>query len=222
MRTLLHFWLSPFCRKVRLVLDEKRAEFQMEIEADWDRNEDLLKLNPAGELPVLVEADGSALSGSDAICEYLDELYPEPSLFGRQALARAEARRLIYWFDRKFYWEVTKNLVDEKITKRLRGFGEPESQSIRTGYANIHQHLNYIAYLVDRRNWLAGNEMTLADLTAAAHLSCIDYVGDVPWEQHMSAKNWYARVKSRPSFRSILQDQVPGTLPAKHYTNLDF
>ena len=222
MRTLHHLWLSPFSRKVRLVLNEKRIDFQMKTEAIWERNEDFLKLNPAGEVPVLVEEDGTALSGSDSICEFLDEVNPEPPLIGRAAFARAETRRLIYWFDRKFYHEVTRNIVDEKIMKRVMGLGEPTSKTIRAGYANIHQHLNYIGYLVDRRRWLAGNEMTLADLTAAAHLSCVDYIGDVPWGKHLSAKDWYARVKSRPSFRSILEDHIPGTLPAKHYANLDF
>lgn len=222
MRILYHLGLSPFCRKVRLVLGEKRVKFKMTTEPIWERNEDFLKLNPTGEVPVLIETNGTALSGSDAICEFLDEVNPEPTLIGREPFARAETRRLIYWFDRKFHWEVTKNLVDEKIMKKILGLGEPASKTIRAGYANIHQHLNYIGFLVDRRRWLAGNDMTLADLTAAAHLSCIDYMGDVPWEKHLSAKDWYARVKSRPSFRSLLEDNIPGSVPSKHYANLDF
>lgn len=222
MRTLHHLWLSPFCRKVRLVLNEKRLEFQMKTQAVWERDEAFLKLNPSGEVPVLVEADGTALSGSDAICEFLDEIHPEPALIGRQALVRAEARRLVYWFDHKFHAEVTRNLVDEKIMKRFLGRGEPASKTIRAGHANIHHHLEYISYLADRRRWLAGDDMSLADLAAAAHLSCVDYLGDVPWERHSSAKDWYARVKSRPGFRALLEDRIPGAAPAKHYADLDF
>ena len=222
MRILHHLWLSPFCRKVRLVLNEKQLDFHMETEAVWERNDAFLALNPAGEVPVLIESDGTALSGSEAICEFLDELHPESTLIGHKALARAETRRLIYWFDHKFYAEVTKNLVEEKIMKRFLGLGEPTSKTIRAGHINIHNHLKYIAYLVDRRRWLAGDNMTLADLTAAAHLSCLDYLGDVPWEDHPCAKDWYARIKSRPSFRSILEDRISGTKPAKHYANLDF
>ena len=222
MRTLHHLWLSPFCRKVRLVLNEKRLDFQMRTEAVWERNEDFLKLNPVGEVPVLIEADGTALSDSAAICEFLDEVHPEPALIGHQAVARAEARRLVYWFDHKFHVEVTKNLVDEKITKRFLGLGEPVSKAIRAGHANIHHHLDYIGYLADRRRWLAGDYLSVADLAAAAHLSCVDYLGDVPWEQHPSAKDWYARVKSRPSFRPLLDDHIPGAVPAKHYADLDF
>ena len=116
----------------------------------------------------------------------------------------------------------TKNLVDEKIMKRFLGLGEPTSKTIRAGHANIHHHLDYISYLADRRRWLAGDHMSLADLAAAAHLSCVDYLGDVPWEQHPSAKDWFARVKSRPSFRPLLEDHIPGVAPAKHYADLDF
>ena len=95
-------------------------------------------------------------------------------------------------------------------------------QAIRNGNANIHTHLEYIAWLVDRRRWLGGDEFSLADITAAAHLSAIDYIGDVPWERHPGAKDWYARVKSRPSVRPLLADQVPGVMPPPHYADLDF
>jgi len=222
MRILFHLWLSPFCRKVRLVLHEKRLEFQMKTEGVWERRPEFLGLNPAGEVPVLLEVDGSAVSGSDAICEFLDEMYPEPSIIGRNALARAEVRRLVYWFDHKFNDEVTEHLVGEKIMKRFLGFGEPDSKRVRAGHANVHNHLDYISYLTDRRRWLGGDDMSLADITAAAHISTIDYLGDVPWLEHPGAKDWYARIKSRPSFRPLLEDHIPGAPPVKSYANLDF
>ena len=222
MRILFHLWLSPFCRKVRLVLHEKRLEFKMKTEGVWERRPEFLSLNPAGEVPVLLEVDGSAVSGSDAICEFLDEMYPEPSIIGRNALARAEVRRLVYWFDHKFNDEVTEHLVGEKIMKRFLGFGEPDSKRVRAGHANVHNHLDYISYLTDRRRWLGGDDMSLADLTAAAHISTIDYLGDVPWSEHPGAKDWYARIKSRPSFRPLLEDHIPGAPPVKSYANLDF
>ncbi len=222
MRTLYHLWLSPFCRTVRLVLHEKRVEFEMKGESVWERREGFLAINPAGDVPVLVEADGTAISGSGVICEFLDEIYSEPPLIGRQALPRAEVRRLVDWFDRKFNAEVTENLVGEKMMKRFLGLGEPDSTVVRAGHANIHCHLDYIAYLIDRRKWLAGDFLSLADLVAAAHLSAVDYIGDVPWKDHEGAKNWYSRVKSRPSFRTLLEDNIPGAPPPKHYRNLDF
>lgn len=222
MRVLYHLWLSPFCRKVRIVLQEKRVEFEMRAEQVWERREAFLALNPAGDVPVLVEPDGTALSGSDSICECLDELHPEPPLIGDQPFQRAEVRRLVAWFDQKFNREVTENLVGEKITKRFLGMGEPDSGAIRAGHANIHTHLDYIAYLIQHRKWLAGDRFSVADIAAAAHLSCVDYIGDVPWDRHLDAKDWYARIKSRPSFRPLLSDHIPGARPPKHYADLDF
>jgi len=222
MRLLYHLWLSPFCRKIRVVLAEKNLEFETRVEKVWDRREAFLALNPAGQAPVLIDEDGAALAESTVIAEYIDECHPEPPLIGRTPGMRAETRRLVNWFDLKFNDEVTVNLVDEKIMKRFLGLGEPDSNAIRAGIANIHYHLDYIGYLTERRRWIAGDEFTLADITAAAHLSCVDYLGDVPWADHPSAKDWYARIKSRPSFRPLLGDHIPGAPPPPHYADLDF
>ena len=222
MRTLYHFWLSPGARKVRLILKEKNLEFELKIERSWERRPEFLALNPAGETPVLVEADGTVLADSAAIAEYLEEVYPDRPLIGLDPVQRAETRRLVGWFDGKFNVEVTQNLVEEKMTKRLLGQGQPNSATIRAGSANLRQHLDYIGWLVERRNYLAGDQFSLADIAAAAHLSAIDYLGDVPWESFESAKEWYARVKSRPSFRLLLADHIPGAAPPKHYADLDF
>ena len=226
MRTLYHLWLCPFARKVRIVLAEKKLDFELEVEKVWERREEFLALNPAGEVPVLIETVDNqttvALADSDVICEYLEEAYPEPSLLGGDVLTRAEIRRLVAWFDLKFHREVTQNLVDEKITKRFLGHGAPSSVALRAGRANIGTHLAYIEYLMARHNWLAGSQFSLADVAAAAQLSCIDYIGDVPWEDYPEAKAWYARLKSRPSVRPLLADHIPGVQPPRHYADLDF
>jgi glutathione S-transferase len=152
----------------------------------------------------------------------LEDAYPIPTLIGKTPAARAEARRLAFWFDLKFAREVTSNIVYEKMMKRFLGRGEPDSERIRVGKDNIRYHLEYIEFLTERRNWLAGDNLTCADLAAGAHLSVIDYLGDVPWDQHVEAKNWYARLKSRPSFQPLLTDHVAGVLPPKTYADLDF
>ncbi len=222
MRTLYHLWLSPYSRKVRIFLKEKKLDFEMKVERVWERRPEFLAMNPAGQVPVLVDEDGAVVIDSAAICEYLDEVYPDPPLVGRDAKQRAEVRRLAAWFDLKFGREVTQNLVGEKITKRFLGLGEPSSAAIRAGLHNIRYHLDYIGYLADRRNWLAGEAFSLADIAAGAQLSTVDYIGDVPWDQHSRAREWYARLKSRPSFRPLLGDHVPGAPPPAHYANLDF
>lgn len=222
MRTLYHLWLHPYSRKVRVTLAEKGLEFDLQVEKIWERRTEFLTINPAGDVPVLIEDDGTVISNSNAICEYLDETYDHTSLIGDDTLSRAEVRRMIGWFDVKFNREVTENLIGEKIMKRFLRLGEPHGPSIRAGHANIHYHLDYISYLMEKRRWLAGDRFSLADIAAAGHLSAIDYIGDVPWDEHPGAKAWYMRMKSRPSFRGILDDQVPGFAPAPHYTLTEF
>jgi len=223
MRTLYHLALSPFSRKVRVTLREKNLDFQLKVEKVWERRPEFLAMNPAGTVPVLVEEDGTTIAESAVICEYLEEIYPgERNLIGETPIERVEVRRLLAWFDQKFSREVTDNLLREKMMKKFLGLGEPNSSAIRAGYSNIHYHLEYIGWLTERRKFLAGDKYSLADVAAASHLSCLDYIGDVPWADHPRAKDWYARIKSRPAFRPLLGDLIPGAPPPKHYADLDF
>jgi len=223
MRTLYHHPRCPFSRLVRVVLAEKKLDFEPRIEKTWERRPEFLALNPAGVLPVLVEEDGAALADVTAIVEYLEETSRETPLLPAEPLARAEVRRLVAWFGQKFHTEVTDHLVGEKVFKRLEsGRTEPDSRRIRTGYTHIHPHLDYVGQLAERHGYLAGGAFTLADIAAAAQISAVDYLGDVPWDQHAPAKDWYARVKSRPSFRVLLADHLPGLAPPRHYANPDF
>ena len=222
MRRLYHLPLCPFSRKLRLVLAEKKQEVALIEEKVWERRLDFLRLNPAGSVPVLVERDGTVLADSMAIFEYLEETCTEPALLPADPLARAEARRLVAWLDDKFNREVTANLVHERAIKRIARIGYPDSARIKAGTRAVRTHLEYVGWLVERRHWIAGETLTIADFTAAAHLSCLDFLGDVPWEASDAAKEWYARIKSRPSFRALLSDHLPGFSPPDHYTDLDF
>lgn len=221
MMRLYHVPLSPFCRKVRLTLAEKRLEVELAEERYWEQTPDFLRRNPAGKVPVL-KVDGRYYSESQAICEYLDECYPEPPLMPKGAEARYEVRRLCAWFDDKFHDEVTSKLLYERVNKKITGQGYPDSRNVKFGAGRIKFHLDYMAWLLDQRRWLAGDVMTLADFTAAAHLSALDYISDVDWNRSQNLKDWYAKIKSRPSFRSILADQIPGFPPPPHYADLDF
>ncbi len=220
MRTLFHLWLHPFSRKVRVVMAEKGLDFDLHIENVWERRTEFLALNPAGDVPVLVEDDGTTLANSQVICEYLEEVYTDVNLLGADAVQRAETRRLVSWFDVKFNREVTDNLIGEKIMKQYLKSGDPHGPTVRAGHANIHYHLDYIGFLTEKRTWLAGDHFSLADIAAACHLSCVDYLGDVPWEEHGAAREWYERVKSRPAFAPLLEDRMPGFDPAVHYHKL--
>lgn len=220
--SLFHFPLSPFGRKIRLALFEKEVLADYVAAAPWEMEADLTVLNPARALPVLQVDGKSNISPSSAICEFLEDKKLGRSLWPEDLAARAEARRLVAWFDEKFQREVTELVLYEKIYKRLKRAGHPDMTRMRAGLHNIRIHLDYVSYLADRRNWLAGEALTYADFAAAAHFSAIDYCGDVPWSAYPAAKDWYARVKSRPAFRPLLQDKLPGIRPASHYAELDF
>jgi glutathione S-transferase len=222
MRVLHHLPLSPYARKVRLVLAEKRLPFELRLEKVWERRPEYLELNPAGTVPTLIEDNGLIIPDSAVICEYLDEAYPDSGLMGRTLAERVEVRRLAAWFDGKFANEVTHNLLGEKFMRRLAGRGNPDPGAIRTGYVALRYHLDYIGWLAETRKWLAGGSLSLADFAAAAHLSSLDFIGDVDWSLSAPAKDWYARMKSRPSFRPLLGDRVSGTIPPAHYADLDF
>ncbi len=223
MVLLIHHPVSSFSRKVRLLLGEKRILFVLKEEEPWNLSTEALRLNPAGELPIFVY-DGNVITGNNAICEFLDEAYKskEISLINGDYKHRAEIRRITEWFDNKFYREVYRNIVSEKVFKRFMSGIAPDSRILKSGYNNLNFHLEYLDWLCESRNFLAGDEFSLADISAAAQLSVIDYLGDVPWESYKNAKIWYSKIKSRPSFKEILKDNIKGILPSKHYSNLDF
>jgi glutathione S-transferase len=221
MNRLYHYPLSPFSRKVRLSLAEKRIEVELVEERFWEQDADFLRRNPAGKVPVL-KMGNRLMAESSAICEYLEETHPTPSLLPSNVDGRYEVRRLVAWFDDKFNSEVTNKLMGERVFRKIMGTGYPDSANVKAGSKAIKYHLDYMHWLLDQRRWLAGNELSLADFAAAAHLSCLDYVSDVDWNRSVIVKDWYAKIKSRPAFRSILADQISGFPQPSHYSDLDF
>ena len=234
MLTLLHHPLCPLSRFVRLMLNEYGIEARLLEERFWERREDFLRINPAGTIPVLVADGEPAIPGAAIIAEYIHETRQESRpaednagwLMPGTPGQRVEVRRLANWFNDKFHAEVSGPLVTERVFKRHmtleQGGGPPDTGLLRAARHNIRYHLAYIGWLVRTRDWLAGERLSLADLAAAAHLSAVDYLGDVPWNEDEAARNWYARVKSRPAFRPLLADTLAGIPPAKHYAYLDF
>ena len=230
MPKLFHFPLCPFSRRIRLALGELDIAAELNEEKPWSLSKGALANNPAAALPVYVEDGGAQIFGVEAISEYLDETAAgagsKASLIGSEPLERAEVRRLVAWFDVKFQNEVTRLLLFEKVDRRFmspqQGGGSPNMAAMRAGAANMRRHLDFVGSLADARSWLAGSFLSQADLAAAAHLSCLDYLGDVPWNDVPAAKDWYMRIKSRPSFRPLLADQIRGVRPPQSYADLDF
>jgi glutathione S-transferase len=230
MLKIFHHPFSASSRFVRLVTAEYGIQAELIVENPWERRREFLLMNPAGSLPVISENGGPPICGPGPIMEYIDETrgyaMAERRLMPNHAELRAEVRRLVEWFLGKFEGEVTGYLVNEKILKlempRELGGGAPDSAVLRAARANIRHHLKYVGYLAGTRDWLAGPKMSFADLAAAAAISCIDYLGEVPWDDDEQAKQWYSRVKSRPSFRPLLADRVLAMPAAPCYVDLDF
>lgn len=221
-RKLYHYTLCPFSRKVRLLLFEKGLPYGMIFEVPWARRPAFLKLNPFGEVPVLIEPDSHILSDHVAICEYVNEIKTLPNLLGETPRGRAEVRRLTNLFDTGFYMEVFKPLVGERVFKALKTGQAPDSGLIRVGRENLKRYMGYVDWIAARRSYLGGRNLSMADLGIAAHLSVLDYLGEITWENYPDAKLWYAKIKSRPSFNSLLNDKLAGIMPSEGYANLDF
>lgn len=230
MLTLFHHPMFASCRFVRLAFGEYGEELALIEEKPWVRRKEFLQLNAAGTLPVLLAEGDVPIVGATVISEYLDEtrgaLKRDKRLLAEDPMHRAEIRRIVDWYLAKADSEVTRHLVRERVLKPQMpsdmGGRSPDSAAIRAARANIRQHMKYTNWLAGTRHWLAGSRISYADLAAAATISVLDYLGEIDWNGHGAAREWYARVKSRPSFRPLLGDRVRGLSPVSHYADLDF
>lgn len=222
---LHHFPLDPASRQARLALAEKKIAYEERTVRYWEHDPVFHDLTPTGRPPVLQIGSGdNAIIVCEllAVLDWIEQSGGRSSLLPADVGERAEALRLRSWFDRKFEIEVDAPILYERMEKRLQRLGPPEADPLRQGRTALKEHLTYLEGLLGRRDWLAGRELSQADLAAAAHLSVLDYFGEVAWRVYPGLKTWYMRLKSRPSFRPLLQDRLPGMAPVEHYADLDF
>ncbi len=223
MWQLYQFPLCPFSRKVRLLLGEKGVGYAPVRESPWARRDEFIDLNPTGQTPVMVDLErGVTLIDSAVICEFFEETSPKAAMLNGSATGRAEIRRLVIWFDEHFYRDITAPLLHERMLKRLVYKQAPDGQALREAMKAAVAHLDYIDFLLDHRTWLAGAQMSLADLAAAAQISIADYLGGIDWKSHEQAKRWYVGMKSRPSFRPLLAERMEVIAPPAHYDDVNF
>ena len=222
MATLHHYPLHPASRYVRLLLAEYGIELTLNTIVPWDSSGELVALNPAGSLPVFQDNQSGLIPGARVICEWIEDIYDESYLMPKTPVDRVEVRRMVDWFEDKFSREVSEPLIKERVMKFFDKDETISSQNLRLSIANAHIHMDYINYLAGQEAWLAGTQISLADLAAAAHISVLDYFGDIKWDEFPEAKTWYMKMKSRPSFRPLLADVIVGLAPARHYAVIDF
>jgi glutathione S-transferase len=224
MRTLYHYPLHPGCRAVRICFAEKKLKLREAVIDPWEPDPDFTALSVEGVPPVLTDLTATGevtIVGTIALCEYADEGGSRVPLLPGARHERAEIRRLATWFGQRFDHEVNALILPEKL-ETVRLGGTPNTDALREGRTALRDHLDYMTWLLERRDGLGGRAFTLADIMAAAHLSCLDYLGEVPWRDVPEVKSWYQRIKSRPSFRPLLSDRIPGLRPPRHYGDLDF
>jgi len=213
MRRLIQHLLSPPSRFARLMLGEKRLACDLATPEEG-----------MDHLPVFVDLDGTRATGLWAIVDHLEGTYPEHPLAPEAPAARAESLRLLDWAMGPFHDGIIRKVVYEKASPRFTGAAiqrAPDMAVIRAGREALKAALAAIGTAGERNGYLASRECTLGDLAVAADLSALDYFGEVPWAEFPTAAEWYVRVKSRPCFRSILADRIPGQPPVSHYAELD-
>lgn len=213
MRRLVHLLLSPPSRFARLLIAEKRLTF-----------DPVAPEEVTAQLPVFIDTDGTRAVGLWAIVDHLEGGYPEHPLTPEDAAARAETLRLLDWGMGPLHENVTRRIVFEKASQRFTGAPAkraPDMEAIRNGREALRAALKEIGDKAESHGYLATRECTLGDLAVAAHVSALDYFGEIPWTEYPAAAEWYLRMKSRPSFRSLLADRVPGQPPVSYYAELD-
>ena len=226
MRTLYHFPLDPASRQARIALAEAKTSFTLKLVNPWLEDPEFAAVVPEGLPPALVEqtpSGGTAVvAGARAITEYAHDGSARAQLLPQDALERAEIRRVCDWFDAKFASEVETYILAEKVEKAMTRSGTPDTATLRYGRETLGHHLDYIEGLLERRDWLGGRRFSLADIAAGAHLSCLDFLGEIKWRERRTLKSWYQRFKSRPSVQPLLKDRLPGLYAPGWYDDLDF
>ncbi len=225
MRILYYYPLDAHSRIVRLLMAEKMVDFKLQYEFPWKMSEQLRQKNYYSALPVLVDSNSTTIAGVFAIIEYLEEVYPDPHVFGYTSNQRAEARQIAYWFISEFQYDVLLPIAQEKVLKRFssKSSSAPNPSVIRNAIYNIAHFLDRMVWLLERRSWLAGRDFSIADISASSFISVLDYLGILKWNNYNPVLlSWYVRIKSRRSFQPLLNDTISIIPPSRNYAKLDY
>ena len=221
MITLYHYYLCSSSRYIRLILEEHKISYQTQLENYWKPQKDFLELNPAGHLPVLVNEENFPVIGANACVEYIKDLELRSNFFVENYKEKAEINRLVHWFEVIFKKEVFDPIIYEKVYSRIVENITPNSENIRAALQNLDFHIQYFNYLLNNKNYFIKDELTYLDFLAAANFSVLDYLGLLNLKSHENIREWYSKLKSRPSFRTLLKDQIVGLNPHENYKNMD-
>lgn len=222
MITLYHHPICPLSRQVRIYLKELDCEFSTIKEDYWLKRKEFLDINQQGVVPTIIFNDENIVSGIYSITEYFVDSLENFFFMPKNNLARAEIRAHMQWFNDTLYRQVSKILIDEKIIRLMMRLGSPRSDFLKVAKKNLNKHFQYLSGLLEDKNYIVSDKISCADIAASSHISVIDYFGEINWNQWPDIKRWYSLIKSRPGFKSILQDEIPGFSSPEHYSVLDF
>jgi glutathione S-transferase len=196
---LHHFQFAPNPRKVRVYLAEKGITLPL-VAVDLMQGEQrapaFLAKNPLGSLPVLELDDGSYLTESLAIIEYLEELHPEPPMLGRTPLERARVRELERLIETTFLNRIARIFANSSPVFRHTPQLPAAAEQAREG---LPRALAVVDARVGAGPFAAGAAPTIADCTLFAAFEHAKIAGETIPPAHASLWRWYERFAARPS-----------------------
>jgi glutathione S-transferase len=224
MYKLYHYPLCPFSRKVRFLISHFNIPCMLNDERFWERRESFLKMSPIGTVPLLVKKGSLFFPHSDLIVNHIIKNYDTDfSLIPEKEEDEVRVKSISTWFDEKFFHEVSKIFLYEKVIHTMKQDESPDVNSLNIARYNVHIHFEFLEFLLSQNAFLAGEKFTLADITAGAHISVLDYLSEIKWSNvSVLIKDWYSIVKSKIPFKDILLDRVPNIKPSITYEILDF
>lgn len=205
--------VCPYARRLMMGLAEKHIPYTFEMEMSKSTDD---------SLPIFLDKNETPVSSVWAIIEYLEYQYKQVNLMGNNIFDQNEVRRLISWCDTTLATNLTTPFIFEKIYKRIWHLGSPKHEILKDLRKNMHNYLEIVNQILADREYFACNILTWADITLASHISCMDYLNEINWMNYDHLYAWYLKIKSRPSFVTILHEQVPSIPPAIHYSSIDF
>ena len=223
---LYHYPICPFSRKIRILMNEKEVKYTSFVENFWEGREKFQLMNPTGNVPFLAikrENERSLLIfGNNSITSFLEERYSNRKFVFGNIDTKTEINKMTEWFDNKFYNDVSKYIINERVYSWYKNQREADVQLLKIARLNLENHLEFIENILNKRDFIACDDFSLADISCAAQISSLDYLGEINWQICQATKEWYSIIKSKPSFRDLLTDSLSGFKPSSYYRELDF
>jgi glutathione S-transferase len=224
MYKLYHYPLCPFSRKVRFLLSYFNVPYVLIEERFWERRESFLRISPIGTVPLLVRKNGLTLPHSELIVSHILRHYSKKGeLMPLDEKEEIKVKSIALWFDEKFFNEVSRVFLYEKVIHTIKQDETPDVVSLNAARYNLQIHLDFLEFLLSNNSFLAGESFTIADVVASSHLSILDYLSEIKWVGVSPLiKDWYSIIKSKLAFKEILLDKIPNIKPSITYETLDF